>query len=101
MSTRATRSWPGRRAVLPAVVSCRPRHPCRRPGGCSRSPGPSAPARGAAVSAATFDRIAPLVEAAIAEHKLPGAVVLIGRGDEILYERAFGKRALAARRPSR
>ena len=91
MSTRATRSWPVRRVVLPvalaglAILSSSGRLLAQsRP----------VPARGAAASTAAYDRIAPLVEAAIAEHKLPGAVVLIGRGDEILYERAFGQRAL-------
>ena len=97
MSTRAMRSWPGKRAVLSAVVSC------LALGSSSerllaQPPPRLAPARGAAVSASTFDRIAPLVEAAIAEQKLPGAVVLVGRGDTIVYERAFGNRALG--RPS-
>jgi uncharacterized protein YbbC (DUF1343 family)/CubicO group peptidase (beta-lactamase class C family) len=46
-------------------------------------------------SAAGFAPIAPLVEAAIARHDLPGAVVLIGRGDDVLYRRAFGQRAVA------
>ncbi len=41
-----------------------------------------------------LDAIEPLVKAAIAEKKLPGAVVLIGRGDRILYQRAIGSRAL-------
>ncbi len=41
-----------------------------------------------------FAPIAPLVEAAIARRELPGAVVLVGRGDQILYQRAFGKRAV-------
>ena len=41
-----------------------------------------------------LDAIEPLVQAAIAEKKLPGAVVLIGRGDRILYQRAIGSRAL-------
>ncbi len=31
---------------------------------------------------------------AIAEKKLPGAVVLVGRGDRILYQKAIGNRAL-------
>jgi uncharacterized protein YbbC (DUF1343 family)/CubicO group peptidase (beta-lactamase class C family) len=48
----------------------------------------------AASSSAGFAPIAPLVEAAIARHELPGAVVLIGRGDTIVYRRAFGRRAL-------
>jgi uncharacterized protein YbbC (DUF1343 family) len=35
------------------------------------------------------------VREAIAEKKLPGAVVLVGRGDRILYQRAIGNRAVA------
>jgi uncharacterized protein YbbC (DUF1343 family) len=41
-----------------------------------------------------FDRIAPLVGDAIDRHELPGAVVLVGRGDDVLYEHAFGHRAV-------
>jgi uncharacterized protein YbbC (DUF1343 family)/CubicO group peptidase (beta-lactamase class C family) len=41
-----------------------------------------------------FDAIEPLVREAIAEKKLPGAVVLVGRRDRILYQKAFGHRAL-------
>ena len=39
--------------------------------------------------------IEPLVAEAIARHELPGAVVLAGRGNQILYKRAFGNRAVA------
>ena len=46
-------------------------------------------------SPAGFAPIAPLVEAAIARHELPGAVVLVGRGDAVAYHRAFGQRAVA------
>ncbi|HMB78896.1 MAG TPA: serine hydrolase, partial [Vicinamibacterales bacterium] len=45
-------------------------------------------------SSAGLAPIAPLVEAAIGRHELPGAVVLIGRGDTIVYHRAFGQRAV-------
>ena len=48
-----------------------------------------------AESTAGFAPIAALVEAAIARHELPGAVVLVGRGDEIVYHGAFGSRAVA------
>jgi uncharacterized protein YbbC (DUF1343 family)/CubicO group peptidase (beta-lactamase class C family) len=48
----------------------------------------------AAESNAGFAPIAPLVDAAIARHELPGAVVLVGRGDAILYHQAFGQRAV-------
>jgi len=37
-----------------------------------------------------YDRIAPLVEKAIADKQLPGAVVLVGQGDQVLYRKAFG-----------
>ncbi|HKB12424.1 MAG TPA: serine hydrolase [Vicinamibacterales bacterium] len=46
-------------------------------------------------SDAGFAPIAALVDAAIARHELPGAVVLVGRGDRILYHHAFGRRAIA------
>jgi uncharacterized protein YbbC (DUF1343 family)/CubicO group peptidase (beta-lactamase class C family) len=41
-----------------------------------------------------LDAIEPLVRSAIAEKKLPGAVVIVGRGDRILYHKAIGNRAL-------
>lgn len=37
-----------------------------------------------------YDRIAPLVEKAIADKQLPGAVILVGQGDKVLYRKAFG-----------
>jgi uncharacterized protein YbbC (DUF1343 family)/CubicO group peptidase (beta-lactamase class C family) len=40
-----------------------------------------------------LDRIRALVEAAIGEKQLPGAVVLVGRRDAVVYEEAFGHRA--------
>ena len=46
-------------------------------------------------SSAGFSPIAQLVESAIGRHELPGAVVLVGRGDTIVYHRAFGQRAVA------
>jgi uncharacterized protein YbbC (DUF1343 family)/CubicO group peptidase (beta-lactamase class C family) len=45
-------------------------------------------------------QIAPVVEAAIKEKKLPGAVVLVGRGTETAYRQAFGNRALVPARES-
>ena len=68
------------------------------------SSGPEAPARvrtapadedqAATIDPRKLDAIEPLVQAAIAEKKLPGAVVLIGRGDRTLYQKAIGQRAL-------
>ena len=46
------------------------------------------------VDAARFTQIPPIVEQAIADKQLPGAVVLIGQGDRVLYEKAIGHRAV-------
>ena len=46
------------------------------------------------VEARRLDLIEPLVREATQEKKLPGAVVLIGRGDRIVYQKAFGNRSL-------
>ena len=48
----------------------------------------------AQTQADSFAAIEPVVSAAIERHELPGAVILIGQGDRILYERAFGQRAV-------
>ena len=48
----------------------------------------------ASVDARRLDFIDPLVREAIQDKKLPGAVVLIGRGDRVVYQKAFGNRAL-------
>jgi uncharacterized protein YbbC (DUF1343 family)/CubicO group peptidase (beta-lactamase class C family) len=48
--------------------------------------------------ASRLAEIAPVVESAIAARRLPGAVVLVGHGDDVPYEQAFGQRALV---PSR
>jgi uncharacterized protein YbbC (DUF1343 family)/CubicO group peptidase (beta-lactamase class C family) len=41
-----------------------------------------------------LETIVPLVEKDIAEKKLPGAVVLVGRGDRVVWQKAIGNRAL-------
>jgi uncharacterized protein YbbC (DUF1343 family)/CubicO group peptidase (beta-lactamase class C family) len=51
-----------------------------------------------APAAARFAPIAELVNAAIGRHELPGAVVLVGQGDAILYHEAFGAREVAPAR---
>ena len=38
--------------------------------------------------------IEPIIDADIKDKKLPGAVVLVGRGDAVVYHKAFGNRAL-------
>ena len=41
-----------------------------------------------------LDRIDSLVEADISERRLPGAVVLVGRGDKIIFKKAYGKKSV-------
>jgi uncharacterized protein YbbC (DUF1343 family)/CubicO group peptidase (beta-lactamase class C family) len=41
-----------------------------------------------------LDGIEPTIRQAISEKKLPGAVVLVGRRDRIIYDKAIGNRAL-------
>ncbi|HEX6465487.1 MAG TPA: serine hydrolase domain-containing protein, partial [Vicinamibacterales bacterium] len=50
--------------------------------------------RQSAVDLSRLDEIPPLVEAAIRDKQLPGAVVLIGRGDRVVYQKAIGNRAV-------
>jgi len=47
-----------------------------------------------ALAADRFDAIGPLVSAAIDRHELPGAVILVGRGADVMYHHAFGQRAV-------
>ncbi len=56
---------------------------------------PSAPRTGEVADLKNLDAIEPLVRQAVSEKKLPGAVVLIGRGDRLLYQKAIGNRAVA------
>ena len=52
------------------------------------------------MDAARLDAIPEVIEQAIAEQKLPGAVVLVGRGDRVVYRKAIGHRAISpAREP--
>jgi uncharacterized protein YbbC (DUF1343 family)/CubicO group peptidase (beta-lactamase class C family) len=55
---------------------------------------PAADAVQPAVDLNKFEAIEWVVQEAIAEKKLPGAVVLVGRSDRVLYQKAIGHRAL-------
>src|SRR5436305_12073552 len=58
------------------------------------SPAPSTPG----FDASRLQAIDTVVTQAIAERKTPGAVVLIGRGDATLFEKAYGSRAVSPQR---
>ena len=56
----------------------------------AQQPRPNAPP----ASAGRFAAIDQVIEAAIAAKQTPGAVVLVGRGDLVLFEKAYGQRVV-------
>jgi CubicO group peptidase (beta-lactamase class C family) len=48
----------------------------------------------AAVDTPSFEAVDDVVREELASGEIPGAVVLVGRGNRILYQRAYGSRAL-------
>ncbi|HKO12624.1 MAG TPA: serine hydrolase domain-containing protein, partial [Acidobacteriaceae bacterium] len=52
----------------------------------------------AARAQASLSAIGLVVERAIAEHKIPGAVVIVGHDGKVVYRRAFGMRSLVPTR---
>jgi uncharacterized protein YbbC (DUF1343 family)/CubicO group peptidase (beta-lactamase class C family) len=76
----------GARAQTPVAAAAQPR--------------PAQPAASAQAAApeARWQRIDELIDEAIREKKLPGAVVLVGQRDRVLYEKAYGFRALEPQR---
>ena len=55
----------------------------------------AAAAQAGSIDASKLDEIDRLIQTAISEQKLPGAVVLVGLGDRTLYHKAIGRRAVA------
>jgi CubicO group peptidase (beta-lactamase class C family) len=51
-------------------------------------------ARSVAADASRLKMADAAIEKAIADKQIPGAVLLVGRGDQILYQKAYGMRAL-------
>jgi hypothetical protein len=46
------------------------------------------------VDSARLAEIDQIVAAGIADGRMPGAVVVVGRGDAVLFEKAYGQRAV-------
>lgn len=59
-----------------------------------RAPGKEAPPRNAGVDMARLSTVDAVVEKAIGDKQVPGAVLLVGRSSDILYQKAYGMRAL-------
>jgi uncharacterized protein YbbC (DUF1343 family) len=55
---------------------------------------PAAPRSGESLDLKKLDALEPLLQEAIGEKKLPGAVVLIGRGERTIYQKAIGHRSM-------
>jgi uncharacterized protein YbbC (DUF1343 family)/CubicO group peptidase (beta-lactamase class C family) len=70
------------------------KHGAQQPGAATKSRAAGATGAGAGKLAA----IGPVIQQAIHDGKMPGAVVLIGHNGHVVYRRAFGYRALVPRR---
>jgi uncharacterized protein YbbC (DUF1343 family)/CubicO group peptidase (beta-lactamase class C family) len=57
-------------------------------------PGAAGQARAAGVDSARMKLADAAIEKAIADKQVPGAVLLVGRGDQVLYHKAYGMRSL-------
>src|SRR5690349_852544 len=69
--------------------------------GLQQSRGTGRPVSPSGATPVTSRALAPIsaaVEEAIREHKYPGAVVLIGHGGEVVYDKALGDRATVPRK---
>src|ERR1700709_1611496 len=83
-------------AVMVAfATACSPGHAQHTPvtGNAHATQPPPAPP--AAVPTPDFAAVSKLVTDAIAAHKLPGAVVEIGHGGKVVFQKAYGSRKLA------
>jgi CubicO group peptidase (beta-lactamase class C family) len=59
------------------------------------SPPPRAPAPPPVAAAPEFAPISDLMNSAIAAHRLPGAVVMVGHGGKVVFRQAYGDRKVA------
>ena len=64
------------------------------PGPAAQTPRPQGAASSTGIDVARLGTIDALVKTAIDDRKLPGAVVVIGHGDRIVWRKAYGMRAL-------
>jgi CubicO group peptidase (beta-lactamase class C family) len=55
----------------------------------------AAASRATGVDAARLAEIDQIVAKGLADGRMPGAVVVVGRGDTVLFEKAYGQRAVA------
>lgn len=78
-------------ALLTVVAACSRGGAAHHPSsGTAQATQPSV-----AVAAPDFANVSALINDAIAANKLPGAVVVIGHGGEVVFHRAYGSRKLA------
>ncbi len=84
-------------AVVLTLASCADRVPSAPDAATGRTAAPAPPRTTAPPSPPIGDLppVAALIEQAVAEPRMPGAVVQIGHGGEIVFRRAFGVRKLA------
>jgi uncharacterized protein YbbC (DUF1343 family) len=84
---------PGRRVVLVLMATVLSAATLHLPAqSANRAAG--APATGSGFDLARLARMDDVVAEAIATKKLPGAVIVVGRGDTVVWKKAYGQRAV-------
>jgi uncharacterized protein YbbC (DUF1343 family)/CubicO group peptidase (beta-lactamase class C family) len=82
-------------AIIPLLLTLLAASPsARKPAVQPPAHAPSSRASIAGFDLRRLERVDALINAAIAEQKLPGAVVLVGRGERTVYQKAYGRRAV-------
>ncbi len=67
-------------------------------GSAEEAKGKASLASASAKSAGALSVVDPVIQSAIREGKIPGAVLLVGHGGKVIYRKAYGSRALEPRR---
>jgi len=84
--------------MIVAIGSVAAQSPAPSTAGAAPKPGtsarPLAPSASAAFDLARLSMVDAVIERAIADKQMPGAVLLVGHGPDIVYRKAYGRRAI-------
>ena len=67
-------------------------------GATTREDAPAVSSQGSALSPVRLSAVDSIIQQAIADHNIPGAVLVVGHDGKVIYRKAYGERALEPRR---
>jgi uncharacterized protein YbbC (DUF1343 family)/CubicO group peptidase (beta-lactamase class C family) len=67
-------------------------------GATAREDAPAAASQGSAIAPVRLSAVDSIIQQAIADHNIPGAVLVVGHDGKVIYRKAYGERALEPRR---